>query len=340
MSRQTPPRIFLRDTIKKSHGFLQGRRRKLAYTDALIHAVFDKLQQLVAQRLVERFRVVFGSDIVELRMSANPLLPATYRTDQFLATDFSTLPPPSIDPAKKMPFADIPEILSKMKELRLKETRFLEAFRINSCAGSIWAFFSSGQSLFGDHRNFLAYFELRDEQERVNAEMDTLLAFSGDEFERLANVVVREQESEADIHFDAINAKTTALMQGRHIFEFQMYCGSGLIRAHTTGEPHTPRHFTVEQYLEDQTLQQSEPVILDNGIPPDTRQLSNRMSAETLQRLMDLAVNLRSGDDELYLRVLYVDVVTNTVVTSFSCGGTYCQTAEEFVDSEFVQTFS
>jgi len=340
MSRNTPPRIFLRDSIKKSNGFLRGRRRKLAYTDALIHSVFGKLQQLVEQGLIERFRVVFGSDIVELRLSANPLLPATYRTDQFLAIDFSTLPTPVIDPSKKMPAAKIPEIFARMKDLRLKETRFLEAFRINSCAGSIWAFFSSGQSLFGDHRDFLAYLGLRGEQERVNAEMDTLLTFSGDEFERLANVVVRDQESEADAHFDEINAKTTALMQGRHVFEFQMYCGSGLIRAHTTGEPHTPRHFTVQQYLDDRTLEQSVPVILDHGIPPDTRQFSNRMSADLLQRLMALAVDLRNGDDELYLRVFYVDVVTNTVVTSFSCGGTYCQTADEFVDSEFAQTFS
>ena len=144
MSRQTPPRIFLRDTIKKSHGFLQGRRRKLAYTDALIHSVLDKLRLLVEQRLIERFRVVFGSDIVELRMSANPLLPATYRTDQFLATDFTTLPAPAIDPGKKMPFADIPEILAKVEDLRLRETRFMEAFWINSCAGVIWASFSSG----------------------------------------------------------------------------------------------------------------------------------------------------------------------------------------------------
>lgn len=339
MPRKPVSSIFLRDAIKKHNGFLLGRRRKLAYTDALIRSVFDKLQMLADEHLVERFRVVFGSDIVELRMTANPLVPATYRTDSFLATDFASLPTPVIDPQRKIPFDEIPAILAKMKELRSKETKFLEAFRLNVCAGDVWAFFSSGQSLFGDHRNVMAYGELRDEQERVNAEMDTLLSFHGDEFERLANVLVREQDSESDAHFDEINAKTIALMQGRHIFEFQLYCGSGLIRVISTSEPHTPRHFTVEQYLRDTKLEQGVPVVLDQGIPPDPRRLSNRLSPAALQELLKLAVNLRGGDDELYLRVLYVDVVTDTVVTSFSCGGTYCQSAEGFIDSEFARAF-
>ena len=340
MPRQPEPKIFLRDTIKKRNGFLLGRRRKLSYTDALIHNVFDKLRLLAEQQLIERFRVVFGSDIVELRLTANPLVPATYRTDHFLATDFSALPTPVIDPKRKIPFADIPPILARMKELRTKKTRFLEAFRLNICAGDIWAFFSSGQSLFGDHRNFMAYSELRDEQERVNAEKDTLLSFPGDEFEHLANIVIRDQDSESDRGFDDINAKTVALMQHRHIFEFQLYCGSGLIRAISTSDPHTPRHFTVAQYLRDTTLENSVPVILDQGIPPDTRQLANRLAPKVLRELLQLALGLRGGDDELYLRVLYVDVVTDTVVTSFSCGGTYCQSAEEFIDSDFARAFT
>jgi len=340
MSRKTIPPIFLRDSIKKHHGFLLGRRRKLSYTDALIRSVFDKLHQLSEQHLIERFRVVFGSDIVELRMTANPLLPATYRTDNFLATDFSSLPAPAFDPRQKIPFDEIPTILANLQAWRNKETKFLEAFRLNVCAGDVWAYFSSGQSLFGNYRNVIAYSQLRDEQERVNAEMDNLLSFHGDEFERLVNVLVRENDSESDRCFDEINARTAMLMKGRHIFEFQLYCGSGLIRAVTTSDPHTPRHFTVEQYLCDEELEHSEPVVLDQGIPPDTRQLTNRLAPATLSELLDLAVGLRGGDDELYLRVLYVDVVTDTVATSFSCGGTYCQSAEDFIDSEFAQTFS
>lgn len=53
--------------------------------------------------------------------------------------------------------------------------------------------------------------------------------------------------------------------------------------------------------------------------------------------MLSLASKLRVADDDLYLRVLYVDAVSDIVVTSFSCGGTYCQTAEEFIDSDFSQ---
>ena len=336
MSDDGDERIFLRDTIKKQHGFLGGRRRSLSYTDAVIVPVFDTLRMLVEERRVERFRVVFGSDIIELRFAANPLLPVTLRTDRFLATDFSTLSAPRFDPGKTIPTDQIAAILAKMKELRHMDRKFLEAFRINVC-DDIWAYFSSALSLFGNHRDFLAYTELRDRQERINAEMATLLSFRGDEFEQLADLVVRDEETEADHFCDQMNAKTVALFQQHRIVEFQLYCGSGLVRVIGGDDLHTPRHYTVQQYLQEQELAHAPPLAWEQGLPAEALPRPYRLSSSMLARMLDLAAKWRVGDDELYLRVLYIDVVSDTVVASFSCGGTYCQTAGEFIDSEFAR---
>lgn len=336
MSDDGDERIFLRDTIKKKHGFLGGRRRSLSYTDAVIGRVFEQLKALVAERRVERFRVVFGSDIVELRFGANPLMPVTLRTDRFLSGG-DALKAPVFDPAKIIPTGQIEPILAKMKQLRDKDRKFLEAFRINACGDDVWVYFSSALSLFGSHRDFLAYTELRDLQEQVNAEMETLLTFRGDEFEHLADLVVREEETLADRHCDEINAKTTELFQQHRIVEFQLYCGSGLIRVIGADDLHTPRHYTVHQYLDDRDLARAGPLTWEQGVPTERAPRPQRLPSATLARMLELAAKLRSQDDELYLRVLYVDVVNDTVVASFSCGGTYCQTAEEFIESDFAR---
>ena len=333
-------KIFLRDTIKKQHGFLGGRQRHLSYTDAVIPEVFGRLQALVDEGRVERFRVVFGSDIVELHFSGNPLLPATFRTDRFLATDFASLPLPAFDPSRTIPLQRIPDILTRMKELRHMERKFLEAFRINVCGDDIWAYFSSARSLFGNYRDFLAYTELRDEQEKINAEMSKLLAFPGDEFESLSDWVVRDEESHADQRCDELNAKTIELFQQQRIVEFQLYCGSGLVRVIAGDDLHTPKHYTVDQYLQEQDLAHGRKIDLERGMPPEAGPRKHRLSTETLAEMLDLATRLRVADNELYLRVLYIDAISDTVVTSFSCGGTYCQTAEEFIAPDFSRSFA
>jgi len=333
-------KIFLRDTIKKQHGFLGGRQRHLSYTDAVIPEVFGRLRTLVAEGRVERFRVVFGSDIVELHFSGNPLLPATFRTDRFLATNFEALQAPAFDPGRTIPLQRIPDILARMKELRHMERKFLEAFRINVCGDDIWAYFSSARSLFGNYQEFLAYTELRDEQEKINAEMSKLLAFPGDEFESLSDWVVRDEETQADQRCDDINTKTIDLFQQQRIVEFQLYCGSGLVRVISGDDLHTPQHYTIDQYLREQDLAHARKVDLEHGMPPETGPRKHRLSTETLAEMLDLATRLRVADQELYLRVLYIDAVSDTVVTSFSCGGTYCQTAEEFITPDFARSFA
>jgi hypothetical protein len=227
-----------------------------------------------------------------------------------------------------------------MKELRHMERKFLEAFRINVCGDDIWAYFSSARSLFGNYRDFLAYTELRDEQEKINAEMSKLLAFPGDEFESLSDWVVRDEESHADQRCDELNAKTIELFQQQRIVEFQLYCGSGLVRVIAGDDLHTPKHYTVDQYLQEQDLAHGRKVDLEGGMPPETEPRKHRLSTETLAEMLDLATRLRVADNELYLRVLYIDAISDTVVTSFSCGGTYCQTAEEFITPDFARSFA
>jgi hypothetical protein len=327
--------IFLRDSIKKNHGFLAWRRRKLSYTDAKLEEVFEKLYCLVESQVIERFRIVFGSDLVQVRFTDNPIAPATYRTDIFLEMDFSKEAAPDIYEEDQIPGEHIIDILNAMKILRSKEHRFLEAYRINSFANSIWAYFSSGKSLEGDYQTFLNYTDLRDEHDRVNAEMASLLTFYGDEFEGLADIVCKEGESDADKYVDEINKKTACLFDEGKIFEFQLYSGSGLIRVITTDDPHSQHHFTIEQYLSSEDLESLPSYTLNQMMSLEHTQQPNQIEKDTLKSLLSLAKDLRNGDDELYLRVLYVDALNDMVVSSFSCGGTYCKNAYEFLESGF-----
>jgi len=48
-----------------------------------------------------------------------------------------------------------------MKNLRFKETEYLEGFRLNNYSGNVWAYFSSSSSLITDYQNFLEYQRLR-----------------------------------------------------------------------------------------------------------------------------------------------------------------------------------
>lgn len=327
--------IFLRDTIKKHHGFLAGRRRKLAYTDARLDELFATLKELVDKRIVERFRVIFGSDLVELRFSDNPVVPVSYRTDEFLDTDFHGPCTPIVNPDHCIPAPQVRELLTSFKELRARRQMFLEAFRLNSIANNIWAYFSSGKSLMGSAENFVAYSQLREEQERVNAEMALLLAFPGDEFESISSIVTRSEDSAADDNADAINEKATLLFEQQKIFEFQLYSGSGLIRVISCEDPHLNIHYTVETFLADTSLFELASLTPAEVLAIGREPQNNTVVGEKLDSLLQTAKRLRQGDQELYLRVFYLDALYDMVVCSFSCGGTYAKTAQEFIESGF-----
>ena len=60
-----------------------------------------------------------------------------------------------------------------------------------------------------------------------------------------------------------------------------------------------------------------------------------RMNRNLVHQAFQIAKNYRLTDENLYLRVFYIDFMYNRILTSFSCGGTRYQKTEKFIDDYY-----
>ena len=59
------------------------------------------------------------------------------------------------------------------------------------------------------------------------------------------------------------------------------------------------------------------------------------MNRNLVNQAFQVAKNHRLTDENLYLRVFYIDFMYNRILTSFSCGGTRYQKTEKFIEDYY-----
>lgn len=332
-----------KDQEKKEGLFL--RKRSDSRLDKNIDAVFDKLIVFYERTIIDKARVVFGSNLIEVRYSNNPFCPKAYYLDDFL-----TLPEENqfdFDICSGINIEDIEQSLLAMKSLRFKDVEYLEAFRINSFSGNIWAYFSSSSSLITDYRYFLDFQKIRSDPQVSH---DAALArmklsssfFRGDFFrgdkEFFDNrLKARRKESETDQRIDQMIATVLKLFRENKIFEIQVYLGSGVIRVITPEEPYTTYAFNgVEELKLAEEHYKNTPMNLEQSLKNKNLNRPNlRMNRNLVNKAFMAAKKYRLIDESLYLRVFYIDFIYNHILTSFSCGGTRYQSSEKFIEDYY-----
>ncbi|GEM_PF-1935627 len=327
-----------KDQEKKEGLFL--RERWESELDKNIDAVFDKLFVFYEHTIIDKARIVFGSDLIEVRYSNNPFCPKAYVLDEFLA-----LPEENqfdFDICSGINIEDIEKSLLAMKELRFKDIEYLEAFRINSYSGNIWAYFSSSSSLITDYQYFLEYQKIRSDpdisHDQALQKMNfTSSFFRGDKEFFDKRLKTHRQESETDQQIDQMIATVLKLFKENKIFEIQVYLGSGVIRVITPEEPYTTYAFNgVDELKLAAKYYKNTPMTLEQSLKNKNFNRPNlRMNRNLVNQAFMAAKKYRLIDESLYLRVFYIDFMYNQVLTSFSCGGTRYQKAEKFIEDYY-----
>lgn len=327
-----------KDKEKKQGLFV--RHRLESDLDKKIDLIFEKLFILYERTIIDKARIIFGSNLIELRYSNNPFCPKDYSLDDFLQLPVEHLF--DFDICSGIAINDIENSLAAMKNLRFKQKEYLEAFRLNSYSGNIWAYFSSSSSLITDYHDFLEYQKLRydrsvtgdDALKKMNFQTGF---FQGDKEFYENRDKLQRQESETDSKIDQLIAIVLKLFQQNKIFEIQTYLGSGVIRLITPAEPFTTYAFSGVEELQlasDNYL--NTPMTLEQSLKNTNFNRPNlRMNRNLVHKAFQIAKKHRLTDENLYLRVFYIDFMYNRTLTSFSCGGTRYQKTEKFIDDYY-----
>ncbi len=327
-----------KDQEKKQGLFL--RERSTSDLDNHIDAVFDKLFVLYERTIIDKARIIFGSNLIEVRYSNNPFCPEAYVLDEFLALaeenqfDFEI--------CSEINIKGIEQSLLAMKELRFKDIEYLEAFRINSFSGNIWAYFSSSSSLITDYKYFLDYQRIRSDpnisHDQALKKMNFSRSFFRGDKEFFDNrLKTRRKESETDKRIDQMIEIVLNLFKENKIFEIQVYLGSGVIRVITPEEPYTTYAFNgVDELKLAAEYYKNTPMTLEQSLKNKNLNRPNlRMNRNLVNQAFMAAKKYRLIDESLYLRVFYIDFMYNHILTSFSCGGTRYQKAEKFIEDYY-----
>ncbi len=330
-------------TIAKDQEKKEGlffRERSDSELDKKIDTVFDKLYVLYERTIIDKARIIFGSNLIEVRFSNNPFCPKAYYLNDFLELaeenqfDFDICPEINI--------ANIEKSLQAMKNLRFKDKEYLEAFRINSFSGNIWAYFSSSSSLITDYRYFLEYQHIRSGPRVSHDEALVKMNFSrsffrGDKEFFDNRDKVKRRESEMDRSLDQMINIVLKLFKENKIFEIQAYLGSGVIRVITPEEPYTTYAFSgLDEFRLAAKYYKNTPMNLEQSLKNKNLNRPNlRMNRNLVNQAFMAAKKYRQIDESLYLRVFYIDFMYNQILTSFSCGGTRYQKSEKFIEDYY-----
>lgn len=324
-----------KDKEKKEGLFI--RKRLESELDQNIDAIFDKLYDLYERSIIDKARIIFGSDLIELRFSNNPFCPKA-----FYLHDFLDLPVENrfdFDICSGIGIDDIEQTLLAIKNLRFQEKEYLEAFRLNSFSGNVWAHFCSSSSLITDYRNFLNYQRIRanegiSHEEAVHRMNFQKSYFRGDREFFDNRDKLKRQTSEMDAQIDSFIEIALNLFAQNKIFEIQAYLGSGVLRTITPSEPFTNYAFaSVDELKLASDHYNKTPMTLEESLKNTQLSRPNlRMSRNLVHKVFQVAKHHRLTDETLYLRVFYIDFIYNQVLTSFSCGGTRYQQSEHFID--------
>lgn len=324
-----------KDQEKKEGLFI--RKRCESKLDKNIDIIFDKLYDLYERSIIDKARVIFGSDLIELRYSNNPFCPKAYYLDEFL--DLPLENRFDFDICSGINVNDIEQSLIAMKNLRFKEKEYLEAFRLNSFSGNIWAHFCSSSSLITGYKDFLNYENIRSDEtishdaavQKMNVQRGF---FQGDKEFYDNRYQLKHQISETDSQIDVFIDTALKLFSEKKIFEIQAYLGSGVLRTITPSEPFTNYPFASVRELKLASENYPKvPMTLEESLKNTQFNRPNlRMNRNLVHKAFQVAKFHRLMDESLYLRVFYIDFIYNQVLTSFSCGGTRYQSSEHFID--------
>jgi len=328
--------IAIAKDIEKKEG-LFIRSRLESELDLVMDQVFDKLYDLYERTIIDKARVIFGSNLIEVRYSNNPFCPTAYSLKEFLALEVE----------HKFDFEicagigqeNIRNSLLAMKNLRFKQIEYLEGFRLNSFSGNVWAYFSSSSSLITDYQIFLDYQKLRYDRaishdealEKLNLYKNFYI---GDqEFYQKRSQITR-YESPLDQQIDEFIDLACNLFENKQIFEIQVYLGSGVIRTITPSEPYTTYAFSgLEEFKIASEYYPGQAMTIDQSLTnKDFNRPNLRMNRNLVHQAFQVTKHHRLADENLYLRVFYIDFMYNKILTSFSCGGTRYQDTEQYIE--------
>jgi hypothetical protein len=324
-----------KDKEKKQDLFI--RKRWESETDRQIDLVFSKLYDFYEYSIIDKARVIFGSNLIELRYSNNPFCPNDHSLGEFLSLEVENQYDFKI--CEEMDESAIKQCLLALKDLRFQKHEYLEAFRLNSYSGNVWAYFCSSSSLICDYSEFLQYRQIRCTQ-KVSHEHALEQLNPGDHYflgdrEFVDKTATQHRmESEIDNNIDLLIELTLSMFKAKQIFEIQFYMGSGVIRVLTPSDPYTSFAFLGIQELYKASMNyQLKPMTLEQSLKnrnfnrPDLRASKN-----SVNQAFHVAKMHRLTDENLYLRVFYIDFIYNKVLSSFSCGGTRYQSTQSFID--------
>ncbi|MBF0264863.1 MAG: hypothetical protein HQL46_06280 [Gammaproteobacteria bacterium] len=324
-----------KDIEKKEGLFIRSRLE--SKLDLKMDLVFDKLYDLYERTIIDKARIIFGSNLIEIRYSNNPFCPTAYTLNEFLELELEHKF--DFDICAGINKENIHKSLWAMKNLRFKHTEYLEGFRLNSYSGNVWAYFSSSSSLITDYQVFLNYQKLRyargishDEAlEKLNLYKNYYI---GDQEFYQKRQHFKRYESSLDGQIDEFIDLASKMFENNQIFEIQVYLGSGVIRTITPYEPYTTYAFSGLDELK--LASQNYPgqaLTMDQSLAnKDFSRPNLRMNRNLVHQAFQVTKNHRLTDENLYLRVFYIDFMYNKVLTSFSCGGTRYQDTEEYIE--------
>lgn len=308
--------LMLKDITKKSNGFLETRKRIPSVMDANLEAIFKQISNLQSSlQPISKLRIIPGSDMIEIRYITNPFNTVVYNTEEFLGLDINKFQAPiELNPVPKK---EIKSILNGLVKLRERDMNFLEAYRLNSLTSNLWLYFSSSESRMCTGASFLE--KMRHKSKNVYG-----VKIGSDKEFFLRTEVIRKKLSLADKHEKEILSQTDKLFQEDKIFEFQLYSGSGLIRVLQQSNPYEHQFFSVEEFLTKDLVRNR---LEHTSKPNPTININN----DRLEEILCRAKNHREDDEHIYLRVFYADLISDKVVISYSCGGTYCLSSKDYL---------
>lgn len=329
--------ISIAKDLEKKQG-LFSRSRIESRLDSHIDAVFSKLYDLYDGSIIDKARIFFGSNLIEVRYRNNPFCSKAYSLAEFLSLKVENQF--DFEPCEEISHDTCTQLFHALNRLRFKDKEYIEGFSVNRYSGNIWAFFSSSSSLMTDHRHFLQYAQIRCSEESISHDQALEQAkltgsgfYHGDpEFFEIREDL-QHLDSKLDKGIDEFSQIALEMLQHHMIFEIQVYLGSGIIRVITPSEPYTTYAFNGLPDFKLAFQHYDKPqMTLPESLENKSLMMPNlRLNRNLVNRAFHVAKQNRLRDENLYLRVFYIDFMYNKILSSFSCGGTRYQSAEDFI---------
>jgi len=330
--------IDIAKDLEKKQG-LFCRSRIASELDSHIDEVFSKLYDLYDRSIIDKARIFFGSNLVEVRFRNNPFCPKAFPLQEFLS--LKTENQFDFEPCDELQHPECNKLFSALNILRFKEHEYLEGFSVNRFSGNVWAFFCSSSSLITDHQHFLQYATIRSSKKDISHDQALQQAklldsgfYHGDpEFFQIREDL-KHFNSELDNGMNEFSEIALKMLEQNMIFEIQVYLGSGIIRVITPSEPYTTYAFTgLEEFKNAYHHYNKTPMTLPESLANKNLTMPNlRVNRNLVNQTFHIAKLNRLKDENLYLRVFYIDFMYNKILSSFSCGGTRYQSAEDFIN--------